>query len=259
MEENRFYIYCHKRLTDGKCFYIGKGTKDRYKNKIGRNNHWWNIVNKHGFEPTILVNNISEQKAFELESYFCNQIEYKNLCNIRTENGWGGYAMSDLTKEKLSNSLMNRFVSEKTKEKISLANIGKKRSQKFKNDVSQRQKGHPCYKNIERNKNISLAITGQKRSEETKQKMRKPKPIGFGDKFRGKSLTQEHCSKISEGRKGKGYKTVYQYDKQNNLINTFLSTKHASDYIQVHQVNMISHLNGKYKTCRGFVFKYIKL
>ena len=97
---NIFYIYCHRKKTDGKCFYIGKGKGNRYKTNQSRNQHWYNIVNKHGFETEILINNISEEKAFELEAYFCNQIGYKNLCNIRTEKGWGGYSQSDETKQK---------------------------------------------------------------------------------------------------------------------------------------------------------------
>lgn len=33
MENNRFYVYCHKRKTDGVCFYVGKGSGKRYKEK----------------------------------------------------------------------------------------------------------------------------------------------------------------------------------------------------------------------------------
>ena len=83
MESHQFYVYCHRRKTDGKCFYIGKGKNDRYKTTLGRNQHWHNIVNKHGFEAEILVSGLTELKAFELESEFCKQIGYKNLCNIK--------------------------------------------------------------------------------------------------------------------------------------------------------------------------------
>ena len=88
---NIFYIYCHRKKTNGECFYIGKGKGNRYKTSQNRNQHWKNIVNKHGFEAEILINNISEEKAFELESYFCNQIGYENLCNIRKVNYSYGY------------------------------------------------------------------------------------------------------------------------------------------------------------------------
>jgi hypothetical protein len=101
MENNRFYIYCHRKKTNGECFYIGKGTGNRYKSKKGRNNHWYNIINKYGFEAEILINNIYEEKAFELESYFCNQIGYNNLCNIRIEKGNGGHSHSEETKSKM--------------------------------------------------------------------------------------------------------------------------------------------------------------
>ena len=184
MENITFYVYCHRKKTDGKCFYIGKGTRDRYQSKLSRNQYWWNIVNKYGFETEILVNNISEQKAFELESYFCTQIGYENLCNIRTENGWGGYTMSESTKEKLSNALIGRFVSTETKQKISKSNTGKTRSKEFKSQVSQRQIQHPCYQDPERNKKISIALTGQKRSQETINKMKKTKTRGVWRKYK---------------------------------------------------------------------------
>ena len=115
IKENTFYIYCHIKKTDGKCFYIGKGSGKRYKAKESRNPHWWNIVNKHGFESIILVNNISEIKAFELEAYFCKQIGYKNLCNVREELGNGGWSHSKETKQQISNMLKGRVDSEETK------------------------------------------------------------------------------------------------------------------------------------------------
>jgi hypothetical protein len=97
----RFYVYSHIRKTDKKCFYIGKGTGRRAWYKLDRNQHWYNTVNKHGFETIILVNNISEEKAFELEASFCKQIGYENLVNINQEKGNGAWTRSEETKEKL--------------------------------------------------------------------------------------------------------------------------------------------------------------
>jgi hypothetical protein len=98
---NNFYVYCHRKKTDGKCFYVGKGIGYRYKNHHNRNNHWKNIVNKHGFTWEILINNISEEKAFELESEICKQIGYENLCNLNEEKGNGGWTRSAETILKL--------------------------------------------------------------------------------------------------------------------------------------------------------------
>ena len=97
----RFYVYSHVRKTDGKCFYIGNGTGRRAWYKLDRNQYWYNIVNKHGFETIILVNNISEEKAFELEANFCKQIGYKNLVNLNQEKGNGAWTRSEETKQKL--------------------------------------------------------------------------------------------------------------------------------------------------------------
>ena len=204
MEKNNFYIYCHRRLTDGKCFYIGKGTGNRHKQKTNRNPHWNNIVNKHNFESIILIDGLDEQKAFELESYFIKNVGLENLSNARTEQGTGGFSPSEETKRK-----------------------------------------------------ISISSTGKKRSQETKQKMKKPKPEGFGDilsqQRKGKWTIPQH--QIEAGIKAKN-KITEQYNKEGILINVYESSKSAAEAIGVHVVNMRLHLSGKYKTCKGYTFKY---
>ena len=204
METNRFYVYCHKKKTDGKCFYVGKGCGTRSIQKTNRNQYWKNIVNKHGLNSEILINNITEEMVFKLESYFIRDIGLENLANFREEQGTGGFSHSDETKSKISKSM-----------------------------------------------------TGKKASQETKEKMRKPKPKGFGDQFRNREVTWG--DKISKSRKGKGCKVVYQYDTSLNLIASYPSTKHASVAVDVHQVNLINNLNGKSKKCKGYIFKYIML
>ena len=148
MENNRFYIYSHIRKTDGKCFYIGKGTGRRYKEKIMRNQHWHNIVNKYDFESIILINNISEKKAFEYEVYFCKHIGYKNLCNIREELGNGGWSHSEETKIKMR----------KPKSLIFVEKMKKPRKSNFKKGIEHKSYGikkEP--RTYEHNVNVSKA------------------------------------------------------------------------------------------------------
>lgn len=215
MESHQFYVYCHRRKTDGKCFYIGKGKDNRYKSTAGRNQHWYNIVNKHGFETEILISNITEGKAFELEAEFCKQIGYKNLCNIREENGWGGYAMKDSTKEKIKNSLKGR-------------------------------KNPWVTKNLKGKKQPEG--TGLKKSKALKGK---PKPEGFGDMMRevrlGVPKPKSMGNKVSKALKGKPSKKakiVMQYDLQGNFIAKYSNTLEAA-------ANTNSNPSTISKVCRG--------
>jgi hypothetical protein len=85
--------------------------------------------------------------------------------------------------------------------------------------------------------------------------MKKPKPQGFGEAFKGRKVTWG--DKISQNRIGKNCKPVAQYDINLNFIQQFPSAKNAAEYIGVNPINMLYHLNGKYKTCKKYIFKYI--
>jgi SPP1 gp7 family putative phage head morphogenesis protein len=47
--ESKYYVYLHKRKSDGSIFYVGKGSGPRAKVKSGRSKHWFNTVEKHGY------------------------------------------------------------------------------------------------------------------------------------------------------------------------------------------------------------------
>ncbi len=66
-EPEGFYIYVHKRATDGKVFYVGKGKNKRYCRFDNRSKLWLNIVNKHGLIIDIVKDKLQEWYAFELE------------------------------------------------------------------------------------------------------------------------------------------------------------------------------------------------
>lgn len=92
------YVYAHQRKDNGKCFYIGKGVGDRAFDTQKRNEHWERTARKYGFNTVILVDNISDEKALELEKSFIEQIGLENLTNIQ-EGGQGGW--SHLTKKSI--------------------------------------------------------------------------------------------------------------------------------------------------------------
>lgn len=227
---NKFYVYCHRRKTDGKCFYIGKGTNDRAYTKYGRNKHWLNIINKHGFEAIILVNNINEEKAFELESNFCKQIGYENLCNIREENGWGGYSHSENSKIKQSNSMLGKKHTQQTKDKISKAKLG------FKTALGKHWKLDKPFSILHKEK-ISIALKGKPKSEEHKNKLKKPK-------------SEEHKKNMSKAK----YIPILQYDLEGNFIKEWSSIMEAIN--QTGYKGIRSNLRKTSRTSGGFIWKY---
>lgn len=92
--ESIFYVYVHKRKTDGSVFYVGKGTGERASDNSPRNIWWSRIVKKsNGYEFEIVYNNLTEQEAFKKEQELILEIGLDNLCNI-TKGGSGGDTLS---------------------------------------------------------------------------------------------------------------------------------------------------------------------
>lgn len=62
-----FYVYAHTK-PGGEIFYIGKGTRRRAWSKSGRNKYWHNVINKYGYEVTVLADELQENEAIEEEA-----------------------------------------------------------------------------------------------------------------------------------------------------------------------------------------------
>ena len=256
MEDNRFYVYCHCKKTDGKCFYVGKGCKYRYSDTNGRNLHWNNIVNKHGFTWEILINNISEEKAFELESIICNQIGYENLCNLNQEKGNSGWTISEEQSKQRSLVRKGKPKPEGFGEQHSKKMLGKIKPEGTGDKISKSLTGYIHTK--ERNNNISKSLTGKFKSESHKQNMRKPKPEGFSEKIkeiRQNTTWKPSVEQIEASIQAKN-KCIEQLDKEGNILNEYISIKIGAKAICVNRNTLSSHLRGKYKTCMGFIFRY---
>lgn len=123
MTNDNYYIYLHIKLTNGEPFYVGKGTGNRKNSKAMRNKWWKNIVNKYDFDVILLEENLTQEKAFELEQYWIKKIGRENLCNLT--DGGDGYKGGIAWNKGIP-------MSDETKKKLSLANKGKKQASKNK-------------------------------------------------------------------------------------------------------------------------------
>ena len=134
--ERRFYVYIHRRKTDGRIFYVGKGCGNRAFARSGRNSYWHKVVNKHGFVAVIYHDNMSEVCAHSLEKMLITANRPK-LVNV-TDGGEGvsGLRHTEATKRKMVANRKpgyvpywsGRPIPDWLKEKFRLAKLGKSQS-----------------------------------------------------------------------------------------------------------------------------------
>lgn len=83
MKKKDFYVYIHRRKSDGVVFYVGKGRLNRAYDNHRRSGGWLkNSIN--GYDVEFYKTNLSNQEAIDLENYLLdNTPEEWELCNIQ--------------------------------------------------------------------------------------------------------------------------------------------------------------------------------
>src|SRR6478736_5046825 len=90
-------VYRHRRLDTNEVFYVGMGSLRRaYESTLSqkRSLEWIRIVKKHGYIVEIVMDNITQEDALELEELMIKEYGRKNkglglLVNY-TDGGEGG-------------------------------------------------------------------------------------------------------------------------------------------------------------------------
>ena len=87
---NNFYVYEWFNMNTNEVFYVGKGTKNRYKNSQQRNAYFKNYYNKYKCDVRIVKSSLTEDEAFEMEKDLIEK--YREIgqaqCNL-TDGGEG--------------------------------------------------------------------------------------------------------------------------------------------------------------------------
>jgi len=170
---SKHYIYLHRRASDGRVFYVGKGSGKRAWTTAGRNRHWHNVAKKHGHTVEIYRNGLSEECSFSIERILIAAIGRGNLCNLTD----GGEGISGL----------KRNFSKEHRMKIAIAATGRKASQATKDAMSAGQKGKIISES--HRKALSDALKGHLTTDETKSKI--------SEAHKGKAISQMHKDAIS--------------------------------------------------------------
>ena len=141
--ENIFYVYLHRRKTDNKVFYVGKGKGNRANFFHNRSKWWNNTAERHGVVVEIVFDNLTEQEAFQCEIDAIAEFRYFGhpLVNL-TDGGEGvsGYVMSEETRKRVSEAKKGIRFSEETRLKMSIARKGSRLSEETKKKMSSSQK-----------------------------------------------------------------------------------------------------------------------
>jgi hypothetical protein len=164
------YVYRYIRLDKNEPFYIGisgRNDDDNGEYKRAQNIHHYrnplyeNIIKKIDIRVEIVLDNLTYKEACDKEKELIKlygRIDLNTGClSNMTDGGDGGtgHVMPESAKEKIRNF-----------------------------QLSLNKKGKPGRVWSEKSKQkLSNTITGIKHSEESKQKMRKPKPPGFSEQL----------------------------------------------------------------------------
>ena len=116
-----FYIYVHRKLSDNKPFYVGKGSGNRAFDFSGRNKYWKRVKDKHGIKVEIVFDNLSEDEAFQCEIDTLLEFKYfgYELTNM-TNGGEGpsGLNFSDEQRLNIANGLKSKRYSDKSDKEL---------------------------------------------------------------------------------------------------------------------------------------------
>lgn len=78
----KYYVYVHRKQTDGSIFYVGKGSGKRAYEIASRSEYWHRVFRKHGRDVQIVASGLGEQCAFSIERAMIAYIGAGRLCNM---------------------------------------------------------------------------------------------------------------------------------------------------------------------------------
>jgi hypothetical protein len=227
--------------------YIGKTItkvrKTAHKKKFGESIEY-TVIDK--------INSLDRKDWEPLETYWIEQFRQWGfkIQNIRKKGGSGPEYQTLETRSRISNSLLGREYKIEWKQSASKpkpSGFGDKISSNLERSTKIFNSNRTHYsKNSERNKKISLNLTGKKHSKNTTR----PKPLGFGDKI---SSNLERSTKIKKSNS----KSVIQIHPDNS-ITIYPSCTEASKLTGISLHSISACALGKQNKAGGYIWKFTK-
>lgn len=249
--EKKYYVYVWFYKDSGKVFYVGKGTKYRYRSKKRDNTKLVEIINSYDCDSKIIKNNLDEEEAFEFEKEAIKFYRKNNhpLINIQD----GGH---------LPPSCKGRKLSYETRKKMSIS-------------MNRYYENHPEVIEAQSKKMIEFFKT-----EQGKEFQRKSIESRNNDEFRRlqsirckkANQTQEYITRQSaiakETWKSQKYaeahmgsnncraQAVRQYDLNHNFIEEYSTIAEADKLTGINFRYISRAAKGERKTAGGYIWEY---
>ena len=138
--ENCYYVYLHRRATDNKVFYVGKGKGRRAWNFNNRNQHWTNVKNKHGVIVDIVFDELTEEQSLQIEKDTILEFTYFGYPLTNKSSGGESPVFSEESREKMRNR-PKRIKTQDEIDRIANFHKGRKRSEETCERISKSLKG----------------------------------------------------------------------------------------------------------------------
>ena len=202
--ENIFYVYLHRRKTDNKVFYVGKGKGYRATDRSNRSQWWKRVAEKHEVTVEIVFDNLSEEDAFQIEKDTILEFRYFGHPLVNHTNGGEGTSGHKQTAETIQKRVAKTTGKKRTAEqrkRLSNSRIGKKFSPSHCLAISKAQGNRKDSPEVVAKR--AASNTGKKRTEEQKARMK------------AASKAQAERNNLSEKNKGlnnpSADKSIYRF------------------------------------------------
>lgn len=251
-EERKYYVYVWFYKESGKIFYVGKGTKYRYRSRKRDNKKLVEIISNCDCDSRIVKGNLDEKEAFELEKEMIEFYRQNGHPLINIQDGGHlppssiGKHRTDETREKMSRSMKQYHARH--------PEIAEEQSRKMK-EFLQTQKGKEFQKkSIESRNNDEFK---QSQSERCRKANNTDEYKKRQSEIVKKMWESEEYVDAHKGANNGRAQSVRQYDMQHNFIAEYPTMTDAEKRtgVSVSKISLVA--KKKRKTAGGYIWEYV--
>lgn len=251
-QTKKYYVYAWYYEDTKKIFYIGKGTKYRYRSRKRDNEKLVEIINSNKCNSKILKGGLAEKEAFEYEKEMIALYKEKGHPLINIQNGGRlppsakGLKRTEETKKKMSDSTKD-YYAEHPEARKELSNRMKNFLKTEKGREFQR-KSIESKKNDDFRKKQSIIC---RKANQTEEYIKRQSEIAKNT-WKSKEYTESHS-----GANNCRAQAVNQYDLEHNFIAQYKTMTEASKATGVSVAKISLAAKKERKTSGGYIWEYV--